>query len=195
MAIYLDYNASMPPHPEVVDAMLPWMRDWHANPHSDHLAGRRADGAIQQAKASIAELVGADADEILLTSGATESNNIVLQGYLGQKAKPGTLIHSTTEHKSVLETAAALAMEGCEVVAVDVNGQGYVDPVEIRAAVDAAKFRRTLVSLIHANNEIGTVQSLEGISASIQGSSAVFHSDASQSAGRLPLDVSSMGNS
>lgn len=193
MAFYLDHNASTPPLPEVVEAMLPWLRDGHANPHSEHVPGRRAAAAVERAKAFIGALVGVDGDDIVLTSGATESNNIVLQGYLRHHSERGALVHTTAEHKCVMEASAALAREGCEVRTVPVDALGRVDPRAVRAAVDASSSGRVLVSLIHANNEIGTVQSLAEVSQALQGSAAVFHSDAAQSVGRLPVDALGLG--
>jgi len=193
MPLYLDHNASAPPFPEVVDAMLPWLREGHANPHSDHLHGRRAASAVEQAKASIGALVGADAEDVVLTSGATESNNLVLQGCLRGHGSTAALIHSAIEHACVMEAGEALAAEGVQRTVVGVDRLGRIDPDAVRAAVDAANRSRTLVSLIHANNEIGTVARLSDVAATLRGTGALFHSDASQSAGWLDVDVGSEG--
>lgn len=191
--LYLDHNASSPPFPEVVDAMLPWLHEGHANPHSDHLHGRRAAMAVAQAKASIGALVGADADDIVLTSGATESNNLVLQGFLGFHGSRAALIHSAIEHACVMETGEFLAAKGVRRIVVGVDNHGRIDPQVVRESVEATNGARTLVSLIHANNEIGTVARLAEVSAAIDGTGALFHSDASQSAGWVNLDVGPMG--
>lgn len=193
MPLYLDHNASTPPFPEVVDAMLPWLREGHANPHSDHVHGRRAAAAVEQAKASIGALVGADAEDVVLTSGATESNNLVLQGFLGGHGSAAALIHSAIEHACVVETGQALAAAGVSRTVVGVDRLGRIDAQAVRAAVDAANRARTLVSLIHANNEIGTVARLADVAAALCGSGALFHSDASQSAGWVNVDVGSEG--
>jgi cysteine desulfurase len=191
--IYLDYNASVPPAPEVVEAMMSWLGDRHANPHAEHLHGRRAAAAVEQAKASIGALIGADGDDIILTSGATESNNLVIQGYLGGSDREGALVHSAFEHKCVLETGYALEQLGTPVARIPVDRLGRVSRMDVRAAVDQFGLDRMLVSLIHANNEIGTVLPLRDMSNALGGSGAAFHTDASQSAGRVPLHVGDDG--
>lgn len=187
--IYLDHNASTTPHPEVVEAMLPWLGHAHANPHAEHMHGRFAAEAVEETKASIAELIGANADEILLTSGATESINLVLQGYLRDQGHDAALIHTAIEHKAVFETANALRERGISVRVIPVDCKGRVDPTHVRGAVDAAAVSRVLVSVIHANNEIGTVAPLGAISDALRGARALLHIDASQSNGKIPLSV------
>jgi cysteine desulfurase len=191
--IYLDYNASVPPAPEVVEAMMSWLGERHANPHAEHVHGRRAAAAVEEAKASIGALIGADGDDIFLTSGATECNNLVIQGYLGGNDREGALVHSAFEHKCVMETGYELEQVGKPVIRVPVDQLGRVSPVDIRTAVDRCSLDRVLVSLIHANNEIGTVLPLREISAALSGTGAAFHTDASQSAGRVPLHVGDDG--
>ncbi|BDU22917.1 cysteine desulfurase family protein [Dyella sp. GSA-30] len=189
--IYLDFNASAPPDPEVVDAMLPWLSDRHANPHSEHFHGHRAAVAVEQAKAAIASLIGADGDDLVLTSSATESNNLALLGYLRHRKATGALIHSAIEHKCVMEAGQALRDEGCAVSVVAPDGQGRILPEAIRNLVEANDRPDLLVSVMHANNELGTVAPLAQIAAEL-GRGAILHTDAAQSAGRMPFDVSEL---
>lgn len=187
--LYLDHNASTPPYPEVVEAMLPWLRDQHANPHSDHLHGRLAANAIEQAKDSVAKLIGASPDEIIFTSGATEASNLALQGYLRTHGDAGALICSAIEHPCVREVALALGELGTCVREVEVDRQGRIDPSAICQAIVAAGRKRSLVSVIHANNEIGTVQAIAPLVAAAHANGALFHLDASQSLGWIDVDV------
>lgn len=188
--IYLDHNSSTPPASEVVEAMLPWLGASHSNPHSEHRGAVRAAAAIEEARASIADLIGADSGDIFFTSGATESNNLILQGLLAHGELPRVLATSTIEHKSVLETAAALHLQGVGVVSLPVDRQGRVDLSFLeghlkRMAPDAIN----LVSIMHANNEVGTLQPLDRIAGMTKASGAYFHSDATQSFGKVPIDV------
>jgi cysteine desulfurase len=189
MPIYLDHNASTPPYPEVVEAMLPWLRGNHANPHSDHVHGRAAANAVAQAKQSVAQLVGAFPEEIVFTSGATEASNLALQGYLRAHGDAGSLIYSAIEHPCVSEVARALSEMGTRVQKVGVDRQGRVDPLTIGQAISAAGCTRSLVSIIHANNEIGTIQELAPLVAEARAHGAVIHLDASQSLGWIEVDV------
>lgn len=189
--VYLDFNASTPPSPEVVEAMLPWLTDKHANPHAEHFHGHRAAAAVEQAKASIANLIGASGDEIILTSSATESNNLALLGYLRHRKATGGLIHSAIEHKCVMEAGRALQEEGCRVTIVRPDGQGRIALDLIRQAVEAMGRRDVLISIMHANNEVGTLAPLAQI-ASAMGPGVILHTDAAQSAGRVPFDVGNL---
>lgn len=191
--VYLDHNASTPPLDEVVEAMLPWLRSGHANPHSEHLQGRRAAAAVEEAKYQIGALIGADGADVVLTSGATEANNLALRGYLRHERNVGALVHTMVDHRCVMETAAALRRDGCEVRSVPVDGRGQVNPNALRAAVDATRAERVLVSVIHANNEIGNVTPLAPVAAALRGTRAVLHTDAAQSAGRLRINVETDG--
>ena len=189
MPIYLDHNASTPPYPEVVEAMLPWLQDQHANPHSDHLHGRLAANAVEQARHSVAQLIGASPDEIVFTSGATEASNLALQGYLRAHGDAGALILSAIEHPCVREVAFALGELGTQIREVGVDHQGSIDPLAIGQAVIAAGRTRSLVSVIHANNEIGTIQAIAPLAAAAHESGALLHLDVSQSLGWVDLDV------
>lgn len=187
--IYLDNNASTRPYPGVVEAMLPWLGEKHANPHSDHLHGRLAAEAIEQAKHSVAQLIGASPDEIIFTSGATEASNLALQGYLRTHGDEGSLIYSAIEHPCVREVALALSEHGTHAQELGVDRQGYIDPLAVGEAIKAAGCQRSLVSVIHANNEIGTVQAIEPLIAEAHARRAVFHLDVSQSLGWVDVDV------
>lgn len=187
--LYLDHNASTPPYSGVVEAMLPWLRDRHANPHSDHLHGRMAANAVEQAKHSVAQLIGASPDEIVFTSGATEASNLALQGYLRTHGDAGALIYSSIEHPCVREVALALGKLGTRVQEVRVDRQGRIDPLGISQAIVAAGQARSLVSVIHANNEIGTIQAIAPLVAAAHENGALFHLDVSQSLGWVDIDV------
>lgn len=187
--LYLDHNASTPPYSGVVEAMLPWLRDRHANPHSDHLHGRMAANAVEQAKHSVAQLIGASPDEIVFTSGATEASNLALQGYLRTHGDAGALIYSSIEHPCVREVALALGELGTRVQEVRVDRQGRIDPLGISQAIMAAGQARSLVSVIHANNEIGTIQAIAPLVAAAHENGALFHLDVSQSLGWVDIDV------
>lgn len=189
MPIYLDHNASTPPAPEVVEAMLAWLGGKHANPHSDHLHGRLAAQAVEQAKNSVAELIGASADEIVFTSGATEASNLAIQGYLRIHGAAGALIYSAVEHPCVRELANALAQSGTAVEEVGVDRRGRIDQTWLSLALGAVSGRRSLVSIIHANNEVGTVQDPAPLGALAHDHGASLHLDASQSLGSVEIDV------
>lgn len=187
--LYLDHNASTPPYPAVVEAMLPWLRDQHANPHSDHLHGRLAANAIEQAKHSVAQLIGASPDEVVFTSGATEASNLALQGYLRTHRDAGALILSAIEHPCVREVALVLGELGTQIQEVGVDRHGRIDPLAIGQAIVAARQKRSLVSVIHANNEIGTIQTIVPLAAAAHENGALLHLDVSQSLGWVDIDV------
>lgn len=182
--MYLDHAASAPPREEVVESMLPWMRQWHANPHSSHFHGQRAAAAVEDALCAVGDLIGADPTEVILTSGATEANNLALQGWLTSES--AQLAVSPVDHKSILEVARMLRRRGVSVteLAVDRTGHVMVDQGALAAKLGA----RSLLSVCHANSELGTVQRIECISKQL-GEGWQLHVDASQSAGKVPIDV------
>jgi cysteine desulfurase len=189
--IYLDNHATTPVDPRVLAAMRPWWEENFANPHSiEHAMGRAAEEAVEAARAEIAGLVGADAREIVLTSGATESNNLAIKGAARFAAAQGSerrrIITLATEHKCVLESVRDLAAEGFEPVVLPVGPSGLVDLQLLREAVDD---RTLLVTVMAVNNEIGVVQDLAAIGALAKAAGAIFHTDAAQGCGRIPLDV------
>lgn len=172
--------------------MLPWLHSGHANPHSEHLAGQRAAAAVDAAKDKIAQLIGADADDIVLTSGATESNNLVLQGLLA--GRRGALVASAIEHKCVLEVGRALQKQDVEFSIVPVDRLGRVEPAAVAEAVSKSVDRQVvLASVMHANNEIGTVQPIAAIADAVASADALLHVDAAQSCGKIPVDVGDLG--
>jgi cysteine desulfurase len=190
--IYLDNHATTPVDPRVLAAMRPWWEENFANPHSvEHAMGRAADEAVEAARAEIAELIGAEAREVVLTSGATEANNLAIKGAARFAAQQGEerrrrIVTLVTEHKCVLESVRDLAAEGFEPVLLPVGPDGLVDLDRLREAVDD---RTLLVSVMVVNNEIGVVQDLAAIGAIARAAGALFHTDAAQGCGRVPLDV------
>ena len=190
--IYMDYQASTPADPRVVEAMQPYWSVMYGNPHSaDHAFGWAADTAVEAARTQVAALIGADADEIVFTSGATEANNLAVLG-IARASPPERrrIVVSAIEHKCVLAAARAAAEEGFEITTVPVGADGIVDPRAVAAVVDA---RVALVSVMAVNNEIGTVQPLREIAAICEAAGVVFHTDAAQALSVLPIDVATLG--
>jgi len=184
--IYMDYQASTPADPRVVEAMQPYWSVMYGNPHSaDHAFGWAADTAVEAARAKVASLIGANADEIVFTSGATEANNLAVLG-IARAAPPERrrIVVSAIEHKCVLAAARAAAEEGFEITTVPVGADGIVDPRAIAAVVDT---RVALVSVMAINNEIGTVQPLREIATICNTSGTIFHTDAAQALGYSPM--------
>jgi cysteine desulfurase len=191
MPLYLDYGATTPLDPAVADAMLPWGLDGFGNPHSAHLWGYKAKAAVELAREAIAALVNAPPESIAFTSGATESNNWAIKGLLtapGQTRR--RIVTLATEHSSVLETAQYLAGIGAHLTIVPVRETGLVDLGDLERALgeDVA-----LVSVMAVNNEIGVVQDLAAIGRLAHGVGAVFHVDAAQGFGKVPIDVEACG--
>lgn len=189
--IYLDYNATTPVDPRVVDAMLPYFTENYANAASfSHELGRNAATAVDIARAQISSLISAEAKDIIFTSGATESINLALKGVAGFYGKKGKhIIISAIEHKAVFESVDYLKNQGFEVDIVGVDSEGHVD---IQQFLELIKPKTILVSLQHANNEIGSVQNLELLGAVCRENKTLFHVDAAQSFGKIPIDVESM---
>jgi cysteine desulfurase len=193
--IYLDNQATTPCDPRVVQAMLPFFTEHFGNPHSaEHAMGRYAEEAVETARGHVAALIGADAREVVFTSGATESNNIAIKGAARHAARSGDerrrVVTVATEHKCVLESVADLAAEGFEPVVLPVGRDGLVEAEAVRAALEVPTL---LLSVMAVNNEIGVVQDLAGLAALARGAGALFHTDAAQAAGKIPLDAAAMG--
>jgi cysteine desulfurase len=189
--VYLDYHATTPVDRRVIDRMLPYFTECFGNPASSmHQWGWKAQEAVEQARREVAALLGATAREIVFTSGATESNNLAIQGVaLSAPASKRHVIVSAIEHKSVLEAAHRLERDGWRVTEAPVTGDGLLDT----AALDRALTPDTaLVSVMAANNEIGVIQPLAAIGAAAHARGALFHVDAAQGAGKIPIDVSAM---
>ncbi len=189
--IYLDHNATTPVAPEVFDAMLPWLREHFGNPSSSHAYGRRAAQAVAQARAQVAGLIGAQPQEIVFTGCATEANNLALLG-MARAASPSRrhLVISSIEHPAVAAPATALQDQGWEVTVVGVDGFGRTSAAEVAQALrpDTA-----LVSVMHANNEVGTVQPITEIAAITRHRNILLHTDAAQSVGKLAVNVDALG--
>ena len=191
-SIYMDYQATTPADPRVVEAMQPYWSATYGNPHSaDHAFGWSADAAVETARGHIAALIGADPDEIVFTSGATEANNLAVLG-IARASSPTRkrIVVSAIEHKCVLAAARAAVDEGFEIIVVPVGADGIVDPRAVAAVVDD---RTALVSVMAVNNEIGTVQPLSEIAALCAAAGAVFHTDAAQALNALSMDVAMLG--
>jgi cysteine desulfurase len=190
--IYLDYHATTPVDPRVLAAMRPWWEQNFANPGSvEHAMGRAAEAAVEEARGHLAALIGAEPSEILFTSGATESNNLAIKGAARFAAAQGTdrrrVVTLATEHKCVLESVRDLGAEGFEPVVLPVLPSGLLDLDLLEATL--AGEPTLLVSVMAVNNEIGVVQDLEAIGAIAKRHGALFHTDAAQGCGRIPLDV------
>jgi cysteine desulfurase len=192
MRIYLDYNATTPPHPDVVDAVTRVMRDIVGNPSSVHTYGQEARAALEQARAEIAGLIGASPSEVVLTAGGTEANNFAMRGVAA--ALDGSarreIITSAIEHEAVLNTGRALARRGWTFTLLPVGTSGIVEPETLEAAISE---HTALVSIMHANNEIGTIQPIESLARIAHAHGALMHTDAVQSAGKLPVDAHALG--
>ena len=189
-AVYLDYQATTPVDPRVVDAMLPWFSERFGNAHStQHAFGAQAAEAVEAARARIAALLGAEPREIIFTSGATESNNMSIKGaarFARRHGRGDHLITFETEHKCVLESCAALADEGIRTTLLKVGADGLVDLDALAVAIENGT---VLVSAMAVNNEIGIIQPLAEIGKLCRERGVLFHTDAAQAAGKIPLDV------
>ena len=186
--IYLDHHATTPVDPAVLEAMIPFFAERFGNPSSrSHAYGQEAHAAVEGARAQLASLVGASPDEIVFTSGATESDNLALRGTARAQAERGRhVVTSAIEHSAILEPCRTLEREGFEVTRVPVGPGGVVDPGDVAAALRADT---VLVSLMAANNELGTLQPVAEVGALCRERGIVFHSDAVQAVGRIPVDV------
>ena len=190
-AIYLDHASTTPTDPEVVEAMLPWFSEEFGNPSTVYSLGLTAAEAVQEARESIAGMIGAEADEIYFTSGGTESDNWAITGAADALQKKGRhLITSTIEHHAILETMEHLEKRGCEVTRVPVDSGGLVDPEDVRKAIRPDTI---LVSIMHGNNEVGTIEPIAEIGKVTGEAGVLFHSDVVQTAGKMPLDVNELG--
>jgi cysteine desulfurase len=192
MRIYLDHNATTPPSDAVVSRMATTLREEFGNPSSVHHFGQRAKAVLDEARSAVAELIGADPGDVVFTGGGTEGDNLAIRGAAEALEPTGRkhLIASAIEHEAVLNTLKALARRGWKTTLLPVDESGIVSPDALRAAItdDTA-----LVSVMHANNEIGTVQPIAVLSAIARERRALFHTDAVQSAGKIPIDVKALG--
>ncbi len=191
LPIYMDSHATTPVDPQVFEAMLPYFKDQFGNAaSSSHAFGWAADKAVERARLQIANLLNADSSEIIFTSGATESNNLALRGIMEMYPEKGNhIITAQTEHKSVLDTCDSLNLLHCDVTVLPVDQYGCVNPDDIRKAITK---KTVLVSIMAANNEIGTTYPLEEIGKITRESGIFLHTDAVQAVGKTPFDVESM---
>ena len=189
--IYLDYNATTPIDPAVAAAMLPYLRDHFGNPSSAHPYGVTAKEAIEQARVQVAELMNARPEEIVFTSGGSESNNTAILGVARAHADRGRhIITSAVEHPAVLEPCRALAEEGYRITVLPVDGAGRVDPDAVARAITPETI---LITVMHANNEVGTIQPIAEIGQIAAAAGVLLHTDAAQSLGKIPVAVDALG--
>ncbi|HMZ01414.1 MAG TPA: IscS subfamily cysteine desulfurase [Burkholderiaceae bacterium] len=189
--IYMDYGATTPVDPRVVDVMVPWLREHFGNPASrSHAWGWEAEEAVEKARTQVAELIGADPREIVWTSGATESNNLALKGAAHFYASRGKhLITVKTEHKAVLDTMRELERQGFEVTYLDVEADGLLDLEKFKAALRPDTI---LASVMAVNNEIGVIQDLTALGTLCRERGVIFHVDAAQATGKMAIDLKTL---
>jgi cysteine desulfurase len=188
--IYLDYNASTPVDPLVLEEMLPYLKDKYGNPSSSHSFGVACRAGMEQARERVADLLGCEASEIIFTSGATESNNMVIKGIATRASAGSHIITSRIEHPAVLEPCRFLERQGCAVTYLPVDRYGMVDPDDLAKAVTP---KTVLVSVMHANNEVGTIQPVADLARIAASRNIPFHTDAAQSVGKVRCRVDELG--
>ncbi|KON88175.1 cysteine desulfurase [Sporosarcina globispora] len=185
--VYLDYNASTPLAPEVVDAMYPLLRDFYGNPSALHWAGQPVKEKLMAARKQVADLLSCSTEEVIFTSGGSEANNLALKGYYFKQLQKGKhIITSKIEHPAIVEPLKFLERLGAEITMVNVDPYGMVSPEDIENAI---RENTILISIMHSNNEVGTLQPIEEIGEIARRHRIAFHTDASQSVGKVPLDV------
>lgn len=189
--IYLDYNATTPIDPIVVEEMQPYLTTHYGNPSSNHLLGVKAKEAVEKAREQISQLINCKPNEIVFTSGGTESNNFAIKGTaLALKEKGNHIITSNIEHPAVTEVCKHLKNTGFKITYVPVDKHGIVSVEEIKNSIDESTI---LISIMHANNEIGSIQPIEEISELAHKHQIVFHTDAAQTIGKIEVDVNKLG--
>lgn len=188
--IYLDYNATTPVLPEVVDAMLPYLRERFGNPSSSHVYGQTAQAAVTRARAQVAGLLGCETDEIVFTSGGTEANNLAIRGVCEARSERRHVVTTVIEHPATTKPCAWLEQHGWSVarIGVDADGRARVD--QVRAAIDSGT---ALVTVMHSNNETGVLQPIVDLTNLAHEAGAVIHTDAAQSVGKVPVNVHDLG--
>jgi cysteine desulfurase len=196
--IYLDYNATTPVDPAVLEAMLPYFREGYGNPSSSHAIGKAAHDAVERARGQVVGLLGAQPDEVVFTGGGSEASNLALKGvvfarlrgWFGRWARGGHVITSAVEHPATTQPLEFLRRLGCRVTVVAVDRHGLVDPDDVRKALARDT---VLVSLMHANNEVGTIEPVREVAALCRPRGVLVHTDAAQSVGKLPVRVDELG--
>lgn len=188
--VYLDYNATTPVDPEVLSAMMPFFANTYGNASSIHSAGQEARAAVESARASVASLIGAKPAEIVFTSGGTEADNLAIFGSVKTSRRERKhVICSPIEHHAVLNAVEALEKEGAEVTWLPISSGGVIDPEDVRRTL---RPETILICVMHANNELGTIQPIAEIGRIASEADVYFHCDAVQSAGKIPIDVNEM---
>jgi len=189
--IYLDYNASTPIDPVVLAAMRPFLQDHYGNPSSQHWASVGAKAAIETARGQVAALLGCHDDEIVFTSGGSEANNLALKGaFFALRDKGDHIITTRIEHPSIIEPCRLLARLGAQVTYLPVDRTGRIDPGDLRQAITP---RTILISIMHANNEVGTIEPIKDCARIAHEHAILFHTDAAQSVGKISTDVNELG--
>src|SRR4030065_2391084 len=189
--IYLDYNATTPIDLEVIDAMTPFLKEHFGNPSSSHYFGQKAKEAVEKARNQVSDFLNCSTDEIIFTSGGTESNNYAIKGLAFTLRNKGNhIITSKIEHPSVLESCKFLQSNGFEVTYLPVNEFGLINLSDVEKAITP---NTILITIMHSNNEIGIIQPMEQISKLAVKHNIIFHTDAVQSAGKIPTQVSNLG--
>jgi cysteine desulfurase len=189
--IYLDYNATTPVAPTVLEALRPFLTEHYGNPSSSHPLGRATQQALEEARERVADLLGAQPDEVIFTSGGTEANNLALKGVLETDDRyRGHIVISAIEHPAIVEPVRFLQRWGCEVTVVPTNHEGLIDPQVVEAALQDDT---VLVSIMHSNNEIGSIQPLQQISQFCRRRGILLHTDAAQSVGKIRVQVDELG--
>lgn len=187
--IYLDNAASTPVHEKVIEEMIPYFREQYGNPSSIHRHGRLANVAIQNSRKRIASLINANSNEILITSGGTESNNTAIYG-IASKSKGKHIITSSIEHDAILEPCKRLEKEGCRISFLPVDKYGFVNPEDLKKEISNDT---CLITIMYANNEVGTIQSIKKMVRIAREKNIIFHTDAVQAVGKIPIDVRELG--
>jgi cysteine desulfurase len=189
--IYFDYAATTPTHSEVVEAMLPYFSEIYGNPSSIHSYGQEARGAVEDARAKVAELIGAGSESIYFCSGGTEADNFALKCIaFANEAKGNHIVTSSIEHHAIMETCKYLAKKGFKITYLPVDKYGMVDPADVQKAITD---KTILISVMHANNEVGTIQEIAEIGKIARNAEIYFHTDAVQTSGHIPVDVREFG--
>jgi cysteine desulfurase len=188
--VYLDHNATTPVLPEVVDAMLPWLREHFGNPSSNHVYGHRTKEAVANARAQVAGLIGCQSDEIYFTSGGTEANNLAIRGIASARSEQKKIVTSVIEHPATAEPCNFLETHGYDITRVSVDKTGMIRLDEIESALSDAT---ALVTVMHANSETGTIQPISEIAALAHKNGALIHTDAAQSTGKIAYTVDELG--
>ncbi len=188
--IYLDYNASTPIDPRVLDEMLPYLKDKFGNPSSNHTHGVALKAGIEQARERVAAILGCGAEEIIFTSGATEANNMVIEGVVASAPKGSHIITSRIEHPAVLEPCGYFERQGYPITYLHVDQHGLVDPADLEQAITP---KTALVTIMHSNNEVGTIQDIKALTRIATSHKIPFHTDAAQSIGKVGVQVGELG--